>query len=665
MAPDTGLPPFNAGRMTENEKVEERALKVRKVVELAEVSRKRGKKIRSVWDTDPRLKVYLQEVAKNPEAHNVWEISAVVRFYEMLERYEWHPKRAKLVIRIMEMLTFKTDQGQRPIVLQPVQVFMCAVPFGLVKWVKVEHRNKMGKKVVEKKVRRVIQKVVWMVPRKFGKTTLISGLGVTEFFFGPYDAEVDVVSTTSRQAKICYNMIKLAMMDLVANHPLLQGVQLRYNRESLFYDNPLDGAAQINVFGDNPDALNGLKPSMAIEDESASMDDTPSKAGNESRNTLESGQGTREEPLSFQITTASKYVNGPFAQSLKGIKEVLAGTSKNDQLFAMLFCPDCDDREDDPRTWRKCHPMLGETVQADFYEREWAKAKDDATYINEFRTKQLNIFAVPQTEAWISSETVKKLAIDWDPLNMPLRSGVRAMMAVDLAQKWDFTAVSTAIYREDIRQIWVHTKYFLPDGVRVWVVPKTRDTIVDTSDPTYWKEDESYVYHQDQPYDGEIYSGHPNKKLYKKWIEDGKMELTHGTIVDYDAVAKYMYEVASRLRVEKIGYDDYKWQEFANHLARMGGSEALVAFGQTYGDFTAPTIFFERGVERGSILVSQSPVTEWCFSNAVLDTDARQNVKPMKLGEYRRIDGVITSVMACGLWSDLGHTRHDKNNFKD
>ncbi len=657
--------------MTENEKVEERKLRERKVLELAELSRKRGKKVRLVWETDARMKTYLQEVARNPERHNVWEICSVVRFYRLLERYEWHQKRARLVLNILERLKFKTDEGLRRIKLQPVQVFMVTVPFGLVQWVKKGQTGasasgpKGSRRATERKLRRVIRDVIWMVPRKFGKTTLIAGMAVVEFFFGPYDAEVDVVSTTSRQAKICYNMIKLAMMDLVKTDPHLQGVLLRYNRESLFYDNPLDGAAQINVFGDNPDALNGLKPSMAIEDESASMDDTPSKAGNESRNTLESGQGPREEPLSFQITTASKYVNGPFAQSLTGIKAVLSGEMDNDQMFAMLFCPDCDDREDDPATWAKCHPMLGETVQADYYEREWAKAMDNATYINEFRTKQLNIFALPQTEAWISSETVKRLAIKFDPMTAVGRP--RAMMAVDLAQKWDFTAVTTAVLMPELKQIWTHTKYFLPDGVRVWVEPKAslRADYDKDADPTYWREDDVNVYHQERPWDGEIHSGHPNKKLYKKWIEDGHMVLTHGTVVDYDEVARYMYGVAQRVEVSKIGYDDYKWQEFANYLARYGGSNALVAFGQTYGDFTSPTIFFERSVEIGSILIDDNPVTMWCFANAALDTDARSNVKPMKLGEYRRIDGVITNVMACGLWSDLGHTRHDKNNFKD
>lgn len=664
--------------MTEKEKEELRELKCRKVEELQQLVKKRSKKLTEVWETDNRLKPYIMKVAKEPEKHNLWEICAIVRFYDMLNRYKWHKVRARLVIHILETLKYQTDDGLMRIRLQPVQVFMVSVPFGLVKEVKEAN---------EKKLRRVIRDIIWMVPRKFGKTTLIAGLAVVEFFFGPRNAEVDVVSTTGKQAKICYNMIKTAMMDLVRTTTSLQRVKLKYNREMISYENPLDGAQSVNVFGDNPDALNGYKPSMAIEDESAAMDDKPSKAGNESRNTLESGQGPRKEPLSFQITTASKYVNGPFAQSLKGIKEVLAGNSKNDQLFAMLFCPDVDDREDDPATWDKCHPMLGETVQADYYEKEWQKAKDNATYLNEFRTKQLNVFAVPETKAWISAETVAKLMIKWEPLDMPvLRENPkapkwRAMIGLDLAQKWDFTAVSIAIFRKDLNQMWVHTKYFLPDGVRVWVEPKEEGqpnmaaTPTDGTDgggrtaayeegDTYWKEDELYVYRQEMAYDGQIHSGHPNKKLYHRWIEDGQMVLTHGTIVDYDVVARYIYELAQRFPVEKIGYDDYKWQDFASKLARMGGSEGLVAFGQTYGDFTPPTKAFELGVERGTILLAESDVTKWCFQNAILDEDPRGNVKPVKSGEYNRIDGVVTSIMACGLMFDVGTTRHSKNNFE-
>lgn len=662
--------------MTENERTEQRALKVRMVERLQGMKFGRTKALREVWRTDDRLKQYVKEVAKNPESHNVWEICAVVRFLEMVPKYHWHIRRAQLVIRMLETLRYSTDNGLRRITLRPVQVFMVAVPFGLVQRVKVEVSDeRTGRVTNELRWRRVVRSVVWMVPRKFGKTTLIAGLGVTEFLFGPSDAEVDVVSTTGRQAKICYNMIKTAMMDLVRNDVLLQDLKLRFNRESMFYENPLDGAQRVNVFGDNPDALNGLKPSMAIEDESASMADTAGKSGNESRNTLESGQGPRLEPLSFQITTASKYVNGPFARSLVGIKDVLSGKAENDQLFAMLFCPDVDDEDGDPATWRKCHPMLGETVQADYYEREWMRCKDDATYLNEFRTKLLNVFDVGMQQSWISGQTIGRLMVKWDPMAMSGKT-VQAMVAVDLAQKWDFTAVSVAIYREDIRQIWVHTKCFLPDGSRVWVIPKnpageteyTNDAETMSEDvcgASVWKTDDEHIWMQERPMDGKIYSGHPNAGLYAHWIESGEITLTHGTVVDYDVVAEYIWEISQRLEVIKIGYDDYKWGEFANYLARRGGSDALVAFGQTYGDFTSPTIFFERGVERGDILMAESEVVKWAFDNAILDVDSRSNVKPMKVGDFRRIDPVITSVMACGLWSDLGHTRHTRNNFED
>lgn len=653
--------------MTEAERDEERALRKMMVERIAMLIRTRSKKIRRVWATDERIKKYMQHVGKHPDEHNVWEIAAVVRFYEMLDRYEWHEKRARLVIHILETLRYKTGTALRRIALEPVQVFMVAVPFGLVKWVVRERTNDHHQVVREKVLQRVTRQVVWMVPRKFGKTTLIAGLAVVEFFFGPYDAEVDVVSTTSKQAKICFNMIKTAMKDLVANTPELERVRLKFNREQLTYEDELDGAASVNVFADNPDALNGLKPSMAIEDESASFADTPSKSGSESRNTLESGQGTHEEPLTFQITTASKHVHGPFASSLDGYKKILAGLLMNDDVQVMLFCPDIDDKEDDPAVWHKVHPMLGRTVQSDFYEREWAKAKVDRLYLNEFRTKQLNIFDAEVSRAWIKPQTVARNMVEWDPLKMPVGSGVRAMIAVDLAQKWDFTAVTTAIYREDLRQIWTHTKYFLPDGISVWAQTEEDAAMYGRDEdggPTVWKTVGDTVWLEDEPFDGKIHSGHPNAGIYQRWIDSGEMELTHGVIVDYDVVAQYIYEVSRRLAVEKIGYDDYKWREFANYLARLGGSDPLTPFGQTYGDFTAPTVFFEKGVETGNIVLAKNEVTIFCFENAVLDTDARENVKPVKAGDYRRIDGAITNVMACGLWSDLGHTRHNRRDFE-
>ena len=89
-------------------------------------------------------------------------------------------------------------------------------------------------------------------------------------------------------------------------------------------------------------------------------------------------------------------------------------------------------------------------------------------------------------------------------------------------------------------------------------------------------------------------------------------------------------------------------------MARMGGSDELVAFGQTYGDFTPPTKSFELGIERGTILLAKNEVTKWCFGNACMQMDnlgREMCVKP-KGQHSKRIDGAVALIIAYKILED-------------
>lgn len=70
------------------------------------------------------------------------------------------------------------------------------------------------------------------------------------------------------------------------------------------------------------------------------------------------------------------------------------------------------------------------------------------------------------------------------------------------------------------------------------------------------------------------------------------------------------------------------------------------------GNFTAPCSAFEHGLYTGHIVIDANPITQWCFGNAVLDTDNMGNTKPRKRSEYQKIDGVITMLMSMRLFLD-------------
>ena len=74
-------------------------------------------------------------------------------------------------------------------------------------------------------------------------------------------------------------------------------------------------------------------------------------------------------------------------------------------------------------------------------------------------------------------------------------------------------------------------------------------------------------------------------------------------------------------------------------------------FSQTYGSFNLPVESFEMmaWANPPSIVLDANPINAFCLSNCVIDTDRLENKKPLKLSQYRKIDGTITMLMTIGL----------------
>lgn len=576
-------------------------------------------------DTDVRLRTYADAVIADPEGHNLYEILALKRFFIILDKYTWKPKRVRKFFKFYEMLKFNGTRGRCRYRLTPIQCFQFANLFGFV--------NADGT--------RLVRDAYFFVPRKFSKTTSAASLAVYDVLFGDNNAQAYVGANSYEQAKICFGEIRAIFRDIDPSE-----THFRINREKISFK----GAGHdsfARCLTSNAKTQDGLNASLVIMDEYAQARDTSGKGGADLKNVLTSSMGARRQPLTLVITTASEVVDGPFAHELEGVKKVLHGEVQNDAMFASLFMPDVDDREDDPRTWAKVQPHLGVTIQPNYYEKEWARAQISAENMLTFRTKLLNIFAINEEKCWITPEIAKRAHISFDPANFDgARYGYpEAMCSVDLSEKGDFTAVTIAIYIEEVQQFWLHTKYFFPDGVRVWDEPDGR--------------------HEERPFDGHIYSDHENRKLYQIWADAGHLTLTHGEVVDYDVVAEYIYGIATtgNVGIAKVGYDDWKCKEFINRLAALGGADGLQPVGQTYGEFTSPVRFFEHAIHTGHLFYDANPITDAAFANAVLDTDKLGNCKPFKRNPKDRIDGLITMLMSTKLFIEKGHLAR-RNDFE-
>lgn len=565
--------------MTEEEKDRLREAKagVTALLSRADISRYR------LSEVDERLEAYVRSVSADPDGHNLYEQLAVARFLRLCEKYGINATEVWQFCAFYESLYFPGTSGQQRYRLTPVQYFQFASIFAF--W---------------QDGRRVVREAVLYVPRKFSKTTSTASLAIYDLLYGDNNAESYTAANSNDQAKKCFDVIRGCMRRLDP-----RGRRYVIN-EQMVKSRRRDRTAFAQCLTANARTKDGLNASTVIMDEFSQARDS------ELLTVLTTSMGVRENPLTVIITTASDVFDGPFYEMLQGYKSVLLGDYEDDSLFAHLFEPDLDDPEDAESTWRKVHPHLGVTVSLDFYRREYAGAlRGGSEAMLAFRTKLLNTYADNGRRSWISSTLARHIS---RPINLDAIAGrPDAMVAIDLSESDDFSAVTVGMYDTARKSFYFHTAYFFPRGA----LP-----------------------------------GHPNEKLYRVWADKGHLKLTDGDVIDYRRIVDYVTYLNSRVRILGIGYDPWKSQEVVNMLAASGAGRVIKGVRQTYGTFTAPVESFEHGAKTGHIFINDNPINAYCFGNAVLDTDRLENCKPIKRTDTQKIDGVITTLMCLRLFID-------------
>lgn len=444
--------------------------------------------------------------------------------------------------------------------------------------------------------RRLINYALLFVPRKFGKTTETVAFMVDDLLFGDANSQCYAGANSYKQAQILFGELKNVLRRLDRRLK-----RFKINREEITHLG-LARTSKAGCLASKPDNLDGLNASLGIYDELSNADSFGLK------NVIDSSMGARLNPLSVAITTASDKRDGPFVELLEYYKRILRGEVENDHVFAHIFEPDVDDEECDPNTWRKVQPHMGITVNEDFYERELMVAQSSADKMKEFRNKLLNVFTKSEAKEWIGRDYIEKLFY-----KHPELVGKKCVVAVDLSVSDDFSAVTYLFHLGDRYR---NQKYCPFHSITEYFIPS------------------------------ETVEKHPNREMYKKWIEQGHLRVMDGLTIDYEFLSndimKHPYVIKG------LGYDPYKSKDFLRNFIASGLGDYLYPVKQTYGEFTSYVEAIEIAVFNEQMTFDPNPITSYCFSNAVIDEDRMENRKPIKGKPNDKIDGAVTNVM--GFW---------------
>lgn len=468
----------------------------------------------------------------------------------------------------------------RPLRPDPWQVaYILAPVFG---WVR--HDEDAGKWV------RVIREFYGELPRKNGKSTTLGGIAIyLTAADGEQGAEVVAAATTKDQAGFVFAPVKA----LAEKAPDLKGHVKAFATRIV---HPAS-ASYFQVISSVADAQHGANLHGAV------IDELHVHKSAELVETIETGTGSRDQPLVACITTADDGKPGTiYARKRRRVEELASRVVTDSTTYGVVWAAESTDDPFAVETQRKANPGYGISPTASYMAKEAEKARQDPAELGKYlrlhlgiRTKQATRYLpLPVWDATAGMVDEEQLV------------GRRCHGGLDLASVEDVTAFSMA-FPDDAGGYDAVWRFWLPEGRREALSKRTAG--------------ESEV-----------------------WVREGRLRLTPGDVVDNDEIVARILADAERFDLRTVAYD--RWGA-ADVSRRLGdGGVDCVPTGQGYASLSAPLKELLRLSLTKQLRHGGNPVMRWMVDNLAVDMDASGNVKPAKDKAADKIDGVPAVVMA-------------------
>lgn len=457
--------------------------------------------------------------------------------------------------------------------LEPWQCFLVAVPFG---WVHAETGLRRFRDVYAE------------VARKNAKSTVTSGVGLYMLTAdGEPGAEVYAAATTHKQARLVFDDSRqMARKDSM----FCDYFGIEVQQHALLVE---DTASKYVPLSSEGSSLDGLNIHFAA------IDELHAHKSREVYDVIDSGRGSREQPMLWAITTAGTNRAGICYERRTHVVKVLTGVFDDPTTFGVIYTIDDGDDWTDPSVWRKANPNYGVSVLQDGMEMACRAAMSMASKQPEFLTKRLNVW-VNADQAWMDMRA-------WDScadtsLSLSDFENEECWIGLDLASKVDISAKVYVFSRDGV--VYLFGTYWLPERA------------VEES----------------------------TNSQYQGWALEGLLNVSVGDVTDYDEIEASVLADCDRFDVLEVAYDPFQATQMASHLIDKGAP--MVELRPTVLNFSEPMKQLEALVLSKKLKHNGCPVLTWMVSNVVCHTDAKDNIYPRKERPENKIDGVVAALSA-------------------
>jgi len=456
---------------------------------------------------------------------------------------------------------------------------------------------------------RRFNKVYWQVARKNAKSQMLALVGTYELMaFDEKHEEVNEIycaATKSEQAKIVFK----EAVYMLNRCPEVQEYYKYVNGQLIHTAS--DSFMRVLSEEDRKTG-DGLNPKCGIIDEYHAHDTS------EIYDVIDSGMGSRHNPLIIMITTAGFNLNYPcYAVEYQLISKIIDPNIpvEMDNYFVMVNELDRDENGEliddlkNPKVWIKSNPIIATYPEGIKYLTDRMKeALEVPEKMRNFLTKHLNI--------WIHlTELTYMSMLKWancQRATLPDLQEKSVWIGIDFSSKIDLTSAAYEIKIEE-------------DGIIKYVVKSHS-----------WMARETFEM-----------KCKTDKVPYGLWVEQGWITVQEGAIVDYiQAIEDIKKEIHdNNWFVECWCLDPWCAGQIMSTLSDEG--EEVVEIRQGARTLSEPTKDFRDMVLTGRIIHDGNPVLAWAISNAIADkVDNNENIILNKRKSKGRIDPIAATINA-------------------